>query len=254
MVSKQKVLQALPSFKNDVRLVTWRQNTNRLVKEIVNAHEEYETHYDRIYQLFDLGEIYATAAGLFNFCKYNLQYVVESEDDQSVKSPAAILVTGGNDCKHYSLFIGGVIGAIAFNENEPWTWCYRFASYNSAKDIEHVFVVVKKGGTEIWIDPVLSSFNQKKQPTYFIDKTPVNVAAGHISGIGALYSISGMSGNKVTVDSDNANFAFLVMLNKNALGIKSLLVNNPDITNGAFKNWYILQGFDFNHFLRILNA
>lgn len=247
MVSRQKVLSILPPFKNEYRLVTWRQNTKRLTKEIVKAHEDYETDYDLIYPLFDTGDIYQTCRGLWDFCKYNLTYTIESEDEQSVKSPASILTPGQKtDCKHYSLFIGGVIGAIKANESEPWDWCYRFAAYDSSKEIEHVFVVVKTGDNEIWIDPVLTGFNQKKRPTYFIDKQPTNMA---------LYSISGVDqGNGKVVTVDNPEYAFLLMVNDNNFSLKTLLNDNPDVTNGTFRDWYVRQGFDFDHLKLVLNG
>lgn len=246
MVSKQKVLSALPPFKNEYRLVTWRQDTKRLTKEIVSAHEQYETDYDLIYPLFDTGNIYNTCRGLWDFCKYNLTYTVEGEEEQSVKSPAAILTSGQKtDCKHYSLFIGGVLGAIKANENDPWDWCYRFAAYDSSKEIEHVFVVVKLGNTEIWVDPVLTGFNQKKVPTYFIDKQPANMA---------LYSISGIEqGNGKTVIAENPEYAFLIMVNSNVLSLKTLLNDNLEITDGTFRKWYVNQGFDFEHLKLVLN-
>jgi hypothetical protein len=250
MVSKAKVLALLPAFRNEVRLVTWKQSSKRILNEIVKAHEAYEGDYDKIYSLFDTGDIYVTSAGLFNFCKYNMPYTVEGEDEQSVKSPSAILTSGQKtDCKHYSLFIGGVIGAIKYNEGDTWDWCYRFASYNSTKEIEHVFVVVKDGNREIWIDPVLTSFNQKKQPTYFIDKQPENMALYSISGIGDINDTG-----TITVDKDNAEVSFLVMLNMNCFGLKTLFKDNPLITQGSFRAWYNGQGFDYDHFLRILNA
>ena len=105
--------------------------------------------------------IYNLLQGLFNFCKYNFKNIkLKSEEGAIGKSPAAILMTAGNDCKHYSLFvnIGGVIGAIKFNENEPWSWCYRFASDQNNGDIGHVFVSCEKRRVrEIWIDPVFNN-------------------------------------------------------------------------------------------------
>jgi hypothetical protein len=246
MVSKQRVLSLLPPFKNEYKLVTWRQNTRRLTKEIIRAHEQYETDYDLIYKLFDCNNVYETCRGLWDFCKYNIPYTVESEEEQSVKSPAAILTNGQKtDCKHYSLFIGGVLGAIKANENDPWEWCYRFVSYDASEEIGHVFVVVKTGSAEIWIDPVLTGFNQKKQPTYYIDKQPAM----------ALYSISGMNeGNGKSVTASNPERGFLLMVNNNVLSLKTLLNDNPSITNGAFKDWYISKGFDFDHLKLVLNG
>lgn len=169
VVDKYSVISNLPVFKNEIKLVTWKQNTARIADEIIKTHDRYEGDYDNVYDLFDTGDVYITSENLWNFCKNNLKYTIESEEEQSVKSPSAILTTGQKiDCKHYSLFIAGVLDAIKYNEGDDWDVYYRFAGY-SGKSIEHVFVVVKDGSKEIWIDPVLSSFNQRKYPTYYKD-------------------------------------------------------------------------------------
>jgi hypothetical protein len=248
MYSKADVLAVLPPFKNEVKLVTWRQSTDRLIKEIIKAHEKYQGDYDLIYPLFDRTDIYQTCSGLWDFCKYNMVYTIESEDEQSVKSPAAILQKGQKtDCKHYSLFIGGILDAIKTNEGDGWEWCYRFASYDSSKIIEHVFIVVKDSRNEIWVDPVLSGFNQKKKPTFYEDiYIPM-----------AVYSISGIGGDAATtieVDKETAEIYWLVMINQNYFGLKTMLNDNPNITYGLFRDWYITEGYDFNQLELILKG
>jgi hypothetical protein len=117
---------------------------------------------------------------IWNFLKKNIRYIVESEDKQYVRSPAAILRQGVSDCKCFSLFAGGIADALGMK------FCYRFASYNDYnKQPGHVFVVINPGtNNEIWIDPVLSYFNYKKPYFYKIDKKP-KMAIYAISGIGA---------------------------------------------------------------------
>lgn len=253
MVTIGKILGLLPKFGNKKELVTWRQSVNRLMKEIVKAHNDFKNDYYRIDSLFDTGDIYTTSQKLWEFCKYNLKYKEEGDDSQSVKSPAGILQPGETvDCKHYSLFIGGILDAISEYEGvDDWKWFYRFACYDSSKIPCHVFVVVKTiQGKEIWIDPVLDSFDRHKQPTHFIDERPM-------SGIGAIYKISGISegdGLVVTTNKKSAEIGFLILVNANAFNLKNLFRGNWDITNGSFKNWYIDNGYDFDHFLRILKA
>lgn len=246
-VSKSEVVKRLPAFKNEVRLVTWQQSTNRIVTEILNTHKEYCRQYDEVYYLFDKGDIYSTCKGIWNFCKDNLPYTIETEDEQSVKSPAAIMAAGQKiDCKHYSLFIGGVLDAMRYNEGDKWDWTYRFASYNRDKQIGHVFVVVQDGNKEIWIDPVLKSFDEHKKPTYYMDKK--------ISG---LYSISGTNAQTkatVTVTKRMAEQDFLKLVNMNCFGLKDIMNDNPDVTNGPVKQYFADQGFDFNQLGLILKA
>lgn len=248
MVTKKQVLDELPAFKNEVKLVTWRQSADRLMKEIIKAHERYEQDYDQIYGFFDTGEIYSTCDALWNFCKYNLPYNIESEEEQSVKSPAAILHAGQKvDCKHYSLFIGGVLGAIKANEAEPWDWCYRFACYDNSGIPEHVFVVVFNGNKEIWVDPVLTGFNQKKQPVSYIDKRVKSMAIYSISGIG-----DKLIDQIEVTDIDKAEANFFKMVQQNWFSMKDLLLSDRTILYGPVKTYFLKNGFDFNHLLVML--
>lgn len=245
--TKNEVLKNLPVFKNEIKLVTWQQSTKRIATEILHTHELYQADYDNVYQLFDTGDIYTTCEGLWNFCKYNLKYTIEGEEEQSVKSPAAILTPGQKiDCKHYALFIGGILDAMRYNEGDCWDLFYRFASYSDSKQIEHVFVVVKDGNKEIWVDPVLTSFNQRKKPTYYMDRQ-----------IGALYSISGIGNDKpvtINVDKQMAMNDFLKLVNLNCFSLKTMLKDNMDITNGPVKDYFMQHGFDFNRLLRMIQA
>jgi len=171
MLTKQTIVNALPPFKDKRVMLVDLQDTHDIIKEILLTHSDYATDYDRIYKYFDTGDIWRTSRQIFDFLKRNVPYTKESGDYQTVKSPSAILEPGESvDCKNYSLFIGGVLDAIKRNEGDAWTWSYRFASYNDDPEPAHVFVVVNDKGNEIWIDPVLTSFNQRKMPTHQLDK------------------------------------------------------------------------------------
>jgi hypothetical protein len=122
--------------------------------------------------MFWKGNVYDTASGLWDFCKDNIKYSEESEAVQTVAQPKIILEKGKGDCKHYSLFIGGILDSLS-RKGYPINWVYRFASYNPFDDTPgHVFVVIKdnENDREIWIDPVLSSFDYHKPFSNAIDK------------------------------------------------------------------------------------
>lgn len=236
------VKKLLPPFRNKTELVVFRQNTDDIIKYIKAKHEEYASDYDKIADLFDTGDIYYTCKEIWEFLKYNLPYTIETDENQTVKSPSAMLVKGAStDCKHYSLFIAGVLDALCREYNEPWTWCYRFASYNNDVNPGHVFVVVLDGNKEIWIDPVLSGFNDKSlQPKSFKDM--------------ALYSISGIGSTPViTVSKKKAEANFLYFVNNNLFSWKQLLRDNPGILFGKVKDYFNQNGFDFDHLVEIVN-
>lgn len=177
MVTKQTLLSDLNTYIGSHKVLVYDQNTTDIIKELLKAHKDNEKEYDKIYKYFDFSNENKIFENLFNFCKKNIKYKVESGEKQSLKTPTAILVQGFGDCKQYAQFIGGVLDAINRNKKKI-DWCYRFASYNDQKRIQHVFIVVKTIEGEIWIDPVLPFYNDKKQYSHKIDKK-------------MLYSISG---------------------------------------------------------------
>ena len=168
----------LGPFQNRREMLSADQSTGDIIDAILEAHRRHAGDYSKISSFFNAGSKRETARKIFNFLKKNVRYVIEPGTKQTVKSPAAILATGYGDCKHYSLFAGGVL------QNLGIPFAYRFASYKIFdKQPQHVFVVVNPGtSNEIWIDPVVGDFDYKKPYTYATDK---KMALYSISGIGA---------------------------------------------------------------------
>ena len=168
----------LGPFQNRREMLTAEQSTGDIIDAILEAHRRHAGDYSKISSFFNAGSRRATARKIFNFLKNNVRYVIEPGSKQTVKSPAAILATGYGDCKHYSLFAGGVL------QNLGIPFAYRFASYKLFdKQPQHVFVVVNPGtNNEIWIDPVVGDFDYKKPYSYATDR---KMALYSISGIGA---------------------------------------------------------------------
>lgn len=173
-------------YHNKKVLISSNQSTADIIEAIRKHHNLYKKEYDKSALNFWQGNAESTAHSLFDFLKKNIQYKVEPKDEQTVKSPAAILHHGYGDCKHYASFIAGVVDALK-RKGYPIDVVYRYASYKPGKDPHHVFaVVLDDSGREYWVDPVLPTFNNRKKYIKAIDKS-----AG-IAGIGDLYSISGV--------------------------------------------------------------
>ena len=155
------------------------QSTGDIINAILDAHKRHAGDYAKISSFFNAGSSKDTARKIYNFLKGNVKYIIEPGSKQTVKSPSAILAQGYGDCKHYSLFAGGILQNLGIPFN------YRFASYRVFnKEPQHVFVVVNPGTkNEIWIDPVLNKFDYKKAYTYATDRKPM--ALYSISGVGA---------------------------------------------------------------------
>jgi hypothetical protein len=179
MISRSFLLHQISGFENKKNIIVEDQSTGDIIKAILDVHPKYKDDYKKLSIYFKGSNEIKSCEKIWNFLKKNIRYVIESENKQYVRSPAAILKQGISDCKCYSLFAGGICDALGMK------FCYRFASYNDYnKQPGHVFVVVNPGtNNEIWIDPVLSYFNYKKPYYYKIDKKP-KMAIYSISGIG----------------------------------------------------------------------
>ena len=178
------LLSKLDGFKNNQKIISYDQSTNDIINAILRQHNKSLKDYDKLFYFFDCGNFYDTAKKVFNFLKNNIEYQIEPDELQTVKTPAAILATKNGDCKHMSLFIAGILDSYRRNTGDIFNLCYRFAAYDGSKTPEHVFVVINPGtNNEIWCDPVLDYFDEKKQPNFYKDKKIDNMALMALSGI-----------------------------------------------------------------------
>jgi hypothetical protein len=182
----QNILAKLPPYSGRRMVYQKHQGVSDVIAGMGATHQKYKSQYDTIAGQFMAPTALQSCRLLWDFLKNNTHYIIEPDSEQTLRSPAAILELGKNsnvglDCKSYSLFIGGILDALnRKGKNIPW--CYRYASYRWYDPMpHHVFVVAFPGtNREIWIDPVLSSFNEKKK-YYF--KTDRKMALVGISGV-----------------------------------------------------------------------
>lgn len=184
-VSVTTILPKLTQFAGIETVVKKRQGVDDIVTGILNTHKQYQSEYKKIAKHFLKPTVRETCKTVFDFLKTNVAYNIEPESYQTLRSPAAILSLPG-DCKSYALFSAGIIDALRSKGLLNCDLKYRFAGYDVFNNyIEHVFCVVDDGENEFWIDPVLDSFNEKKQPAYIVDKKIKNMALVGIAGVGA---------------------------------------------------------------------
>jgi len=187
MISKNILIGKLDPFTGKKDVITYNQDTKDIISGILHIHQKYRSEYDKIYKFFDGGSVDQTAYNVWEYLKDNFKYRIEPEDMQILRSPSAIIGSDsfGIDCKCYSLFSAGIMDAYRRNTGQDFNLAYRFASYDPFDTTpQHVFVVVKDGGNEYWIDPVLDEYDQRKQPYFFKDKNIQNMALVAMSGIG----------------------------------------------------------------------
>jgi hypothetical protein len=193
--TRSDILSMLPGTRGRRILVEENQSVGDIISLVSFAHRKNLSNYDKIAPSFFDRDPRVTAKKLFDFCKKNIGYLEETEAVQTVRSPQVILSEGTGDCKHYASFIGGVLDALN-RRGAKINWTYRFASYRLFDSVPgHVFVVIKDHGQEIWVDPVLPSFDYHKPVSYSVDKKisgvpdcgcrPALGRVGYVSAIGA---------------------------------------------------------------------
>lgn len=204
MTIKETILATVPPTNRSVLLMQ-DQDVPSIMRAVTYYHKRYAGQYDKIAGLFDVGSERDIARELFNFCKHNIEYCVQDEQLQSIRSPGRILAEGSGDCKHYASFIAGVLDALK-RAGLDIDWAYRFAKYQdlAGNITNHVFVILyDQDGREIWIDPVLNWFNYKHPYQSAVTKSvdtsrTVGCPGGCIVG----YTLSGCGGTMGSVESD----------------------------------------------------
>jgi hypothetical protein len=254
-MDKNILLGKLTPFSNQRRLLVNEQQVKDIVSAMLEAHKTYASEYDKISDNFYAGGAVQAAKKIFQFLKKNIKYTVDSEASQKIMSPSAIISIGKNDCKNYALFIVGVLDSLkrkGYFKNKVF---YRFASYKLLDEIPHhtFAVVIDDQGNEIFVDPVLSTFNERKTYFHKIDKSPKM----------SLYSVSGIFTKKpkpaATAKIDTAGItkapakkivvkvalapargAFLLLVGLNFTGLatklKQAFVNNKNKVNDFWNN------------------
>jgi len=172
MVTREEILQLLPRYNDSWILVKEKQHVKDIIKLICKRHIDFANDYDKIGSLFIGESLEATCNNLNSFCRRYLHYYEESEHEQTVGSPAAIVTRGKNpgvDCKSYALFNAGCLDAIQRLTGDVINWHYCFASYDiGQKTPYHVFVVVDTDEKQMYLDPTPGAEN--KQPVWIVNK------------------------------------------------------------------------------------
>lgn len=259
-MQKNILLGRLKSFGGNSKMIVRDQQVPDIISAMLSAHKMYASEYDKISQDFYSGDGVQTAKKLFQFLKKNVHYKIESDKNQRIMSPSAILSLGKNDCKNYALFIMGVLDSLkrkGLIDNKIY---YRFASYKLLDEIpHHVFAVIQdKDGTEYFIDPVLSTFNERKTYYHKIDKEPTM----------PLYSVSGIAKKKTAGKAVSpaapkekkkivlkialapARGSFLLLVSLNFMGLATKLKNAFDNRADETQNWWKNLGGNPNELLR----
>ena len=275
-MQKNILLGRLKSFGGNSKMIVRDQQVPDIISAMLSAHKMYASEYDKISKDFYSGDGIQTAKNLFQFLKKNVKYSIESDKNQRIMSPAAILSLGKNDCKNYALWIMGNLDSLKRKGLINNKIYYRFASYKLLDEIpHHVFAVIQDNqGNEYFIDPVLSTFNERKTYYHKIDKEPV-MPLYSVSGIGNQVGLFGSKKKKAAAATSApvaqaapvakpkekkkivlkialapARGSFLLLVGLNFMGLATKLKNAFTNRADETQNWWKNLGGNPNELLR----
>ena len=143
MLNRDFILSQLSPYTNNTYVLIQNQTVGDIKKELLQWHKKYQSEYDKIAPYFKGDSIEQSAQNVFDFLKLYVDYNIESENEQSLRSPAAIIAPGktvGADCKNYALFTAGILDSISRNTDQHIPLSLRFASYDLFSSVPtHVF-------------------------------------------------------------------------------------------------------------------
>lgn len=157
MVTPDQILARLPPYYDQWELINPSQYVPDIINEICTVHVLYAPYYDCFSDLFYRKKIDDVAEELHRFCKHFIHYKAEGVRRQTSAIPTGIIYRAQGDCKHFSLFIAGVIDSLNRLYGCDFDWCYYFAGYDGADEPYHVYVSAVDKDEEIWIDPTPGS-------------------------------------------------------------------------------------------------
>jgi len=258
-MNRDRLLGRLSPYGKKRILIKQDQGVPDIMSAMLSAHKIYAPEYDKISQDFFAGNGIQTAKNLFNFLKKNVRYKIESENNQRIMSPSAIVSLAKNDCKNYALFIMGVLDSLKRKGLINNDIFYRFASYKLLDEVpHHVFAVIRdQDGTEYYIDPVLSTFNERKTFFHKIDKRPNNMPLYSVSGVGRSVGAAKKTAQPkekkkivVKIALAPARGSFLLLVGLNFMGLATKLKKSFDEKADATQNWWKNLGGNPNELLR----
>ncbi len=261
-MQKNILLGRLKSFGGNSKMLVRDQQVPDIISAMLSAHKLYAQEYDKISQDFYSGDGIQTAKKIFEFLKKNVRYKIESDKNQRIMSPSAILSLGKNDCKNYALFTMGILDSLKRKGLINNKIYYRFASYKLLDEIpHHVFAVIQdQNGNEYFIDPVLSKFNERKTYYHKIDKEPT-MPLYSVSGIGAAKKKTAAKAVTTAAPKEKkkivlkialapARGSFLLLVGLNFMGLATKLKNAFANRADETQNWWKNLGGNPNELLR----
>lgn len=164
-------------------VVLVKSGTNTQIRQFLqDSVPEAIRQCKKIAHLFKGDDTTETCRNIWNYLKNSLKYQPDGYIYQDIRLPNRLVDSGAGDCKSFSLFTAGVLGAL----NIPFT--FRYAAYDGLKTPSHVYIVGRdKSGKNVIIDGVFDQFNRQKEPYIGYDVKTTSMQIRQLQGINGNY-------------------------------------------------------------------
>lgn len=251
-------------------LIKQFHNTKDIVNAVIEQHGLNKAAAAKLAKYFEGPSVYKIAQKLWGWAHTHLNYVAEP-DTQTVKSLQKILADSltakGNDCKHFSGFIGSILDVLDI------PFVYRFVAFNG-NTVTHVYPVIKLPGREIILDACLPYFDSEKAHSYKIDYTvkKKDMPLYRVSGVNGplldriragiknfgsglknkpIQTVSNLAASAVFFQPRNA-FKGLIFLNFYGLAVKLSIASQKNYPK--IKSWWEKWGGSWNDLANAINS
>lgn len=160
MMLTQLADKYIPVPKNKKELIKPDGVTRDIIKEVLDCYQAEKEQLQKFATFLKGSNVLETGYNIWNFWKSNIRYQVDVENEQWVKTPAAVWASKFCDCKSFSVAVASTLHCLGIDGK------FRFTSYGNNDEIPtHVYVVAVVAGKEIIIDCVWTGFNSEKPYT-----------------------------------------------------------------------------------------
>lgn len=204
-------------------------NTGNIVTEVMAETRRNVPSVARLARVLQGKSRIESAESIWNFLRSQIEYKLDAEGYQYIKTPQSVVHDGYSDCKGYSILTSALL------QNMGIPHVLRFVAYGGG-EVTHVYVVAfSKGGGEIKTDACLTQFNreagyQRKEDYPVNQKTTEMAKIVRISGIG-----QAGSGLLITPYRLSENTAIIdLQIARERMELEAQLAKKAQAVSGAF--------------------
>ncbi|MEN9609577.1 MAG: hypothetical protein RLZZ628_391 [Bacteroidota bacterium] len=159
MITLEEAQKLVPSYTDNIIWVHKGKNftTQNIITAVMIADSEsLKYDYSELAKTFTNPNPLVTLKEIYNFVKYNIQYVGDQPYKEFAQRPHNLIKTGKGDCKSYSVLVAALLRELNIK------CVYRFVSYDKNTDLTHDEEIENVNFTHVYIVCTIDTQDGKK--------------------------------------------------------------------------------------------